>query len=209
VVPPRSDEGRRPNYFLRDFDDLVDLGGGSVCWVHEIFDDHRVPGHWLVDLESAGCRLCSFFHFLISSTAEINRTPFDLAEGESELTAGFHTEYSGLRFAMFFLAEYINLFIASSLGAILFLGGWMPFHIGHFSTFNHLMDLIPPGIWFAMKVCGLIFLSMWIRWTFPRLRVDQLMRLEWKILLPIGLVNLAIAACLILSEYYFFVWNPL
>jgi NADH-quinone oxidoreductase subunit H len=184
---------------------VVVLFAGSMKFSTII--ESQATGWWIWRVPVVG--FVAFFIFLISSTAEINRTPFDLAEGESELTAGFHTEYSGLRFAMFFLAEYINLFIASSLGAILFLGGWMPFHIGHFSTFNHLMDLIPPGIWFAMKVCGLIFLSMWIRWTFPRLRVDQLMRLEWKILLPIGLVNLAIAACLILSEYYFFVWNPL
>lgn len=163
-------------------------------------------GWWIWRVPVVG--LVAFLIFLISSTAEINRTPFDLAEGESELTAGFHTEYSGLRFAMFFLAEYINLFTVSAIGATLFLGGWMPFHIGHFSVFNGIMDLLPAGIWFALKVSALIFLSMWIRWTFPRLRVDQLMKLEWKILLPIGLVNLTVGAILVLGEFYFFVWNP-
>lgn len=145
-----------------------------------------------------------FVLFLISSTAEINRTPFDLAEGESELTAGFHTEYSGLRFSFFFLAEYVNLFIVSALGATLFLGGWMPFHIGNWSSFNKIMDLIPAGAWFAAKVSFMIFMSMWFRWTFPRLRVDQLMRLEWKLLMPIGLVNLLLAAVLTITGFYFF-----
>lgn len=163
-------------------------------------------GWWIWRAPIVG--LVAFVTFLISSTAEINRTPFDMAEGESELTAGFHTEYSGLRFAMFFLAEYINLFIVSAIGATLFLGGWMPFHLGDFKSFNMIMDLIPPGIWFALKVASLIFLSMWVRWTFPRLRVDQLMKLEWKFLLPIGLINLVLAAILVLTDLYFFTWKP-
>lgn len=148
--------------------------------------------------------LVGFIIFLISATAEVNRTPFDLAEGESELTAGFHTEYSGLRFAFFFLAEYVNLFIVSTMGATLFLGGWMPLHIGNWEMFNNLMDLLPAGLWLALKVAFMIFLSMWFRWTFPRLRIDQLMRLEWKILLPIGFVNLLLAAVMTLTNFYFF-----
>ncbi|GIL18877.1 MAG: NADH-quinone oxidoreductase subunit H [Oligoflexia bacterium] len=148
--------------------------------------------------------IVGFIIFLISSTAEVNRTPFDLAEGESELTAGFHTEYSGLRFSFFFLAEYVNLFIVSAIGATLFLGGWMPFHIGNWESFNQVMDLIPAGLWFGLKVAFMIFMSMWFRWTFPRLRVDQLMKLEWKILLPIGFVNLILAAALTISNFYFF-----
>lgn len=145
-----------------------------------------------------------FILFLISSTAEVNRTPFDLAEGESELTAGFHTEYSGLRFSFFFLAEYVNLFIVSAVGATLFLGGWMPFHIGQWDTFNSIMDLLPQGLWFALKTLFMIFMSMWFRWTFPRLRVDQLMRLEWKVLLPLGLMNLLFAAICTLTHFYFY-----
>ncbi len=159
-------------------------------------------GWWIWRAPIVG--LAGFILFLISSTAEINRTPFDLAEGESELTAGFHTEYSGLRFAFFFLAEYVNLLIVSAMGATLFLGGWMPFHLGYWTSFNQIMDLIPPGLWFALKVSFLIFLSMWFRWTFPRLRVDQLMRFEWKVLLPIGFVNLFLAATFTLMGFYFF-----
>jgi NADH-quinone oxidoreductase subunit H len=162
-------------------------------------------GWWI--WRAPGVGLLAFILFIISSTAEINRTPFDLAEGESELTAGFHTEYSGMRFAFFFLAEYINLFIVSALGATLFLGGWMPFHIGNFKLFNELMDLIPELVWFFGKTSALIFLSMWFRWTFPRLRIDQLMKLEWKILMPLGFINLLLAAIMTLFGLYFFAAN--
>lgn len=146
----------------------------------------------------------AFFVFIIASTAELNRPPFDLPEAESELTGGFHTEYSGLRFSFFFLAEFINMFITSALAATLFLGGWMPFHIGGFEVFNSVMDIIPPGLWFAGKTASIIFLMMWVRWTFPRLRVDQLMRFEWKFLMPLSFANLLIAAALILTDGYFF-----
>ena len=146
----------------------------------------------------------SFIIYVIASTAEINRTPFDIPEGESELTAGFCTEYSGLRFSFFFLSEFINMFIVSALAAVLFLGGWMPFHIGGFEALNKVMDLIPPVIWFFGKTGFVIFIIMWFRWTFPRLRVDQLMRLEWKFLLPVGLINLFAAATAVLMGWYFF-----
>jgi NADH-quinone oxidoreductase subunit H len=162
----------------------------------------QAAGWWIWRAHFVG--LLGFLLFLISSTAEINRTPFDLAEGESELTAGFHTEYSGLRFSFFFLAEYVNLFIVSAVGATLFLGGWMPFHIGDWQQFNAIMDYIPGGLWFAAKTAFMIFMSMWFRWTFPRLRVDQLMRLEWKILLPLGLINLLLAAICTLTGFYFY-----
>ncbi|NMD34455.1 MAG: NADH-quinone oxidoreductase subunit NuoH, partial [Planctomycetes bacterium] len=146
----------------------------------------------------------AFLIYLTASTAEINRTPFDIPEGESELTAGFHTEYSGLRFAFFFLAEFINMFVAAALTATLFLGGWMPFHIGGANAFNAVMDLVPPGVWFLGKTAFVVFVIMWFRWTFPRLRVDQLMRLEWKLLLPIGFANLALGALAVLYDLYFF-----
>jgi NADH-quinone oxidoreductase subunit H len=146
----------------------------------------------------------SLLLYLIASTAEINRTPFDLAEGESELTAGFHTEYSGMRFAIFFLAEFINMFIVSAMVSILFLGGWMPFHIGNWAAFNGAMNLIPSVLWFGVKSAFVIFVLMWFRWTFPRLRVDQLMKLEWKVLLPVGFVNLFAASVVVLTDFYFF-----
>jgi len=144
----------------------------------------------------------AFFIFVVAGTAETNRGPFDLAEAESELTAGFHTEYSGIKFAFFFLAEYINLFIVSAMASIVFLGGWMPFHFGGFESFNHIMDFIPGIIWFFMKVFGVIFLIMWFKWTFPRLRIDQILTLEWKYLLPINLFNILLMATMVLLGWH-------
>lgn len=145
----------------------------------------------------------AFIIFLVSSTAETNRGPFDLAEAESELTAGYHTEYSGIKFAFFFLAEYINMFIVASIAATVFLGGWMPFHVGYWDGFNHVMDFIPPFIWYIGKTAFVIFMMMWFKWTFPRLRIDQLLTLEWKYLLPINLVNVLIMAFLVLMGWHF------
>ena len=145
----------------------------------------------------------AFVIFLIASTAETNRGPFDLAEAESELTAGFHTEYSGLKFAFFFLAEFINMFIVAAIGATVFLGGWMPLHFGGLESFNDIMDFIPPIFWFFGKTAFIIFLMMWFKWTFPRLRIDQLLTLEWKYLLPINLVNILVMAFFVLMGWYF------
>lgn len=167
--------------------------------------ESQEAGWWIWRAHGVG--VVAFVIYLIASTAEINRTPFDIPEGESELTAGFHAEYSGMRFSFFFLSEFINMFIVSALAATLFLGGWMPFHLGGWTTFNNVMGLIPPALWFLGKNCFLIFVIMWFRWTFPRLRVDQLMRLEWKILLPIGFANLFIASLVVLSNFYFFPGN--
>jgi NADH-quinone oxidoreductase subunit H len=122
-----------------------------------------------------------FIVYFIASLAEVNRTPFDLPEAESELVAGYHTEYSGMRFAFFFLAEYANMFLVASVATTLFLGGWTAVLPGE-------TQFIPGPILFFCKVLLLIFIQMWLRWSLPRLRVDQLMYLSWKVLLPISFV---------------------
>jgi NADH-quinone oxidoreductase subunit H len=145
----------------------------------------------------------AFVIFLIASTAETNRGPFDLAEAESELTAGYHTEYSGIRFAFFFLAEYMNMFIVASIATTVFLGGWMPLHFGVDTAFNHIMDYIPPIVWFFAKTGFVIYMIMLFKWTFPRLRIDQLLTLEWKYLLPVNLFNIVLVAFLTLMGWHF------
>ena len=145
----------------------------------------------------------AFVLFLISATAETNRGPFDLAEAESELTAGFHTEYSGIKFAFFFLAEYMNMFIVASIGATVFLGGWQPFMVHGWDGFNTVMNYIPPSIWYILKTGFIIWLMMLFKWTFPRLRIDQLLTLEWKYLLPINLFNILLMAFIVLMGWHF------
>ncbi len=156
----------------------------------EIIEVQRTGG-WLI-VQGHIPALIAFMIFMIAGTAETNRAPFDLVEAESELGAGFHTEYSGMKFAYFFLAEFINMFIIASIAVVLFFGGWLsPFGI----TDN--IAWFPESIWFLIKVLVIIFVMMWFRWTFPRLRVDQLLTLEWKYLLPINLVNIVIMAIVI------------
>ena len=147
--------------------------------------------------------IIAFVIYMIAGTAECNRGPFDLPEAESELTAGYHTEYSGIHFGFFYLAEYLNLFIVSGVASLLFLGGWMPLHIPGWEAFNNIMDYIPSVIWFLGKAFLLSFVIIWFKWTFPRLRIDQMLSLEWKYLLPIGLFNLALMTCVIVFGWHF------
>jgi len=134
-----------------------------------------LPG-WHIFVQPLG-----FVLYLIAAVAETNRAPFDLPEAESELVAGFHTEYSGFRFALFFLAEYINMIMVSALAAILFLGGWNG-------------PLLPGPLWLALKMLVFVFLYVWLRATLPRFRFDQLMGLAWKVLLPLCLLNVVVTA---------------
>lgn len=147
--------------------------------------------------------LVAFITYLIAANAEVNRGPFDFPEAESELTAGFHTEYSGMHFGLFYVAEFVNLFIVSAFASTIFLGGWMPFHVHGLDGFNRIMDYIPGFIWFFGKSFFLVWVLMWIKWTFPRLRVDQILLLEWKYLMPIGLVNLLIMALCVVFGWHF------
>lgn len=145
----------------------------------------------------------AFLIYLIAGTAETNRGPFDLPEAESELTAGYHTEYSGMHFGFYYLAEYLNMFIVSGIASLLFLGGWMPLHISGWEAFNTVMDYIPSVIWFFMKTAVIMFIIMWFKWTFPRLRIDQLIKFEWKYLLPIGLFNLLLVTLMTVFGWHF------
>jgi NADH-quinone oxidoreductase subunit H len=134
----------------------------------------------------------AFCIYMIAGTAETNRAPFDLVEAESELGAGFHTEYSGMKFAYFFLAEFINMFIIAAIATTVFFGAYL-------SPFGITESIPLLGVfWFLAKTLVLIFLMMWFRWTFPRLRIDQLLVLEWKYLLPLNLMNLVLMALMVL-----------
>ncbi len=141
--------------------------------------------------------------YIVAGTAETNRGPFDLPEAESELTAGYHTEYSGMHFGFFYLAEYLNLFIIGGVAALLFFGGWMPFHIPGWDGFNAVMDYIPSFLWFLAKAVVITFVMIWFKWTFPRLRIDQLLSFEWKYLMPLSLVNLVLMVLIITTGFHF------
>ncbi|SHF65312.1 NADH-quinone oxidoreductase subunit NuoH [Dysgonomonas macrotermitis] len=141
----------------------------------------------------------AFVIYLISGHAETNRGPFDLPEAESELTAGYHTEYSGLQFGFFYLAEYLNMFIIAAIATTVFLGGWMPIQVQGWDGFNQVMNYIPSYVWFFGKTGVLVFISLWVRWTFPRLRIDQLLTLEWKYLLPINMFNILLMVIIVLA----------
>ena len=134
----------------------------------------------------------AFVIFFIGGMAETNRSPFDMPEAEQELTGGFHTEYSGMRFALFFLAEYANMIVVSSVATTLFFGGWLrPFpNIAAL----HVLDFIPSWTWFLIKSFVFLYIFIWVRATLPRYRYDQLMRLGWKVLIPLAIANLIVTA---------------
>ena len=153
---------------------------------------HRQGGHfhylgflppWNIFTQPVGALI-----FLIASYAETNRAPFDLPEAESELVAGYHTEYSSMKFAMFFMAEYVNMATSAALFVTLFLGGWQVPLAGHFLSGNALALVQMSG--FILKVAFFMFLFVWVRWTLPRFRYDQLMNVGWKVLIPLALVNI-------------------
>ena len=155
---------------------IVEAQTGAFGWL--IFKGH-IPA------------IIAFLVFLVAGNAEANRGPFDLAEAESELTAGYHTEYSGMGFGFYYLAEYLNLFVISGIASTVFLGGWAPLNIG-VEGFDNLMNLIPGFIWFFGKTFAVVWILMWVRWTFPRLRIDQILTLEWKYLMPLSLIILVL-----------------
>ena len=165
---------------------IVEAQSGPFGWL--IFQGH-IPA------------IIAFLVFLVTGNAEANRGPFDLAEAESELTAGYHTEYSGMGFGFFYLAEYLNLFIVAGVASMVFLGGWMPIHIG-VEGFDKVMDYIPGIVWFIGKAFALVWVLMWIRWTFPRLRIDQILKLEWKYLMPLSLLNLVLMTIIVAFGWY-------
>jgi NADH-quinone oxidoreductase subunit H len=138
--------------------------------------------------------ILAFLIYFIAGLAEVNRTPFDLPEAESEIVAGYHTEYSGMRFAFFFMAEYANMLVVACLGTVVFLGGWQS-PIGT-TILPGYWGLLEGFGWSMVKALALIVVMIWLRWTLPRLRVDQLMRMSWKVLLPVSFVNLMVVAVL-------------
>lgn len=145
----------------------------------------------------------AFVIYVIAATAETNRGPFDLPEAEHELTAGYHTEYSGIHFGYFYLAEYLNLFIVSGIASLMFLGGWMPFHIEGWTGFNNVMNWIPGPVWFLGKAFFISYIIIWFKWTFPRIRIDQMLSFEWKYMMPFALVNLIVMAVFVALGWTF------
>ncbi len=156
--------------------------------------ERQAGGFWHWNIFMGGWQILGFFIFLIAMFAETNRTPFDLPEADSELVAGYHTEYGSMKFAMFFMAEYMNMITASALIVTFFLGGWqLPFETG---LKGNLLACAQMAV-FAFKVSLFLFLYVWVRWTQPRLRYDQLMGLGWKVLFPLALLNILIAGFLV------------
>lgn len=166
------------------------LVAGSLSLV-EIVQQQQESGIWYVFVQPV-----AFAVFFICGLAETNRLPFDLPEAETELVGGFHTEYSGFRFSLYFIAEYANMVTVSAIAVTLFWGGWLrPFPNAEWLAF---LDVVPPILWFVLKVFVFLYVFIWIRGTLPRFRFDQLMRYGWKVFLPIALGNVMVSAGVIL-----------
>jgi NADH-quinone oxidoreductase subunit H len=159
----------------------------SHTWFIHGINTH-IP-HWYIFVQPIG-----FLVYFISAIAETNRVPFDLPEGETELVGGFHTEYSSMKFAMFFMSEYANMITVSCLATIIFFGGW---HGPVFVWLPKIAQILLPVFWFSLKVFGFMFFYIWMRGTLPRFRYDQLMSLGWKFLLPLALLNILVTGFLI------------
>ena len=168
--------------------------------VSTIVDYQTGPWNWLI-VKGHVPAIIAFVVFLIAGNAEANRGPFDMAEAESELTAGHHTEYSGMGFGYFYLAEFLNLFIIAGIATTVFLGGWAPLNIG-VEAFDSVMNFIPGIVWFLGKTFAVVWLLMWVKWTFPRLRIDQILKLEWKYLMPLSLINLVLMTVVVALGWY-------
>ena len=147
--------------------------------------------------------IIAFIIYVIAATAETNRGPFDLPEAEHEIIAGYHTEYSGIHFGFFYLAEYLNLFIVSGIATLMFLGGWMPLHVPGWDGFNAAMNVLPSPVWFILKSFFISFVIIWFKWTFPRVRIDQLLSFEWKYMMPFALANLVLMAVFVALGWHF------
>lgn len=177
---------------------IIVLGGtmdiSEIVWAQEdawfLFKGH-IPA------------IIAFIIYIIAATAETNRGPFDLSEAEHELTAGYHTEYSGIHFGFFYLAEYLNLFIVSGIASLMFLGGWMPLHVPGWDGFNAVMNYIPSPVWFLLKAFFISFVIIWFKWTFPRVRIDQMLSFEWKYLMPFALANLLLMTVFVALGWHF------
>ena len=169
--------------------------------VSGIVEAQTGPWQWLI-FKGHIPAIIAFLVFLVAGNAEANRGPFDMAEAESELTAGHHTEYSGMGFGFFYLAEFLNLFIIAGIATTVFLGGWAPVNVG-IAGFDKVMDYIPGIVCFLGKSFFVVWLLMWIKWTFPRLRIDQILKLEWKYLMPLSLLNLVLMTIVVAFKLYF------
>lgn len=169
--------------------------------VSGIVESQTGPWNWLI-FRGHIPAVIAFLVFLVAGNAEANRGPFDLAEAESELTAGYHTEYSGMGFGFYYLAEYLNLFVIAGIASTIFLGGWAPVNVG-IEAFDNVMNLIPGIVWFLGKTFAIVWLLMWVRWTFPRLRIDQILKLEWKYLMPLSLINLIVMTVVVAFGLHF------